>query len=126
MNFHELEEKVRQRVGGETAPYIISRAPASDPLTTTLCILVNSDGTYSATRGDLRAITRPARDEAGNPLVFANEQEACEWAWQILEPSLGEKPEYTADQVAAARVSGDAQRDRYARLVAEHRKNSPS
>lgn len=126
MNFEELEEKVRQRVGDETAPYILSRAPANDPLTTSLCLLVNSDGTYSATRGDLRTITRLVRDEVGNALVFPNEQAACEWAWQVLEPNLGKKPQYTAEQIAAARASGDAQRERYACLVAAQRNGNRS
>ena len=113
MDYQHLQSLIRERVGEEGVARIISLARDGKPVPTVLCLVQQPDGTFSATRGDLRTITRPVSDAAGRDSRFEDEHEACAWAWSDLEPGLGVKPSYTAEEEKEALASGARQRARW-------------
>jgi hypothetical protein len=121
MDYERLRSSIRERVGPETVPYIVSMARDGHPIPTTLCLLQHPDGTVTVTRGDLRTIARPVLDATGQEMRFADEQEACAWAWSDLEPGLGETPSSSAADEKEALASGDRQRARREQRLREWR-----
>lgn len=119
MDYEDLKSLIRGRVGDDGVVRIVSLARDGKPVPTVLCLVQHADGTYTATRGDLRTITRPVLDGAGQELKFKNEHEACAWAWSDLEPGLGDIPSYTAQEEREALASGDRQRARWEQHLRE-------
>ncbi|KQM39269.1 hypothetical protein [Microbacterium sp. Leaf203] len=119
LNYEHLQSRIRERVGPETVRYIVSMARDGRPIPTVLCLVQHPDGTVTVTRGDLRTIARPVLDAAGQEMRFADEQEACAWAWSDLEPGLGETPASSAADEQEALASGDRQRARMERRLRE-------
>lgn len=119
LNYEHLQSRIRERVGPETVRYIVSMARDGRPIPTVLCLVQHPDGTVTVTRGDLRTIARPVLDAAGQEMRFADEQEACAWAWSDLEPGLGETPASSAADEQEALASGDPQRARMERRLRE-------
>jgi len=119
LNYEHLQSRIRERVGPETARYIVSMARDGRPIPTVLCLVQHPDGTVTVTRGALRTIARPVLDAAGQEMRFADEQEACAWAWSDLEPGLGETPASSAADEQEALASGDRQRARMERRLRE-------
>ncbi|MDZ5143791.1 hypothetical protein [Microbacterium testaceum] len=112
MDYEKLRELVRERVGVEGVPRIISLAHDGKPIPTVICLVKHEGGRFTATRGDLRTIARPVLNEAGEELTFASEADACAWAWQDLEPGLGVTPTYSPEEERESLASGDRQRAR--------------
>lgn len=112
MKYEQLKELVRERVGTAGVSRIISLARDGKPVPTVICLVQHQNGRFTATRGDLRTITRPIRNEAGQELTFSNEADACVWAWHDLEPGLGVTPSHSLEDEREAVASGDRQRAR--------------
>jgi len=119
MDYEHLQSRIRERVGPETVPYIVSMARDGRPIPTVLCLVQHPDGTVTVTRGDLRTIASPVLDATGQDMRFADEQEACAWAWSDLEPELGETPSSSAADERKALPSGDRQRARMEQRLRE-------
>lgn len=119
MDYEHLQSRIRERVGPDTVPYIVSMARDGHPIPTALCLVQHTDGSVTVTRGDLRTVASPVLDAAGLEMRFADEQEACAWAWSDLEPGLGETPSYPAADEREALASGDRQRARWERRLRE-------
>ncbi|MCY1715535.1 hypothetical protein OVA26_01085 [Microbacterium sp. SL62] len=114
-----LQSRIRERVGPETVPYIVSMVRDGRPIPTVLCLVQHPDGTVTVTRGDLRTIARPVLDATGQEMRFADEREACAWAWSDLEPGLGETSSSSAADEREALASGDRQRARMEQRLRE-------
>lgn len=121
MEYEDLKSLIRRRVGDEGVAQIISIARDGRPIPTVLCLVRHADGTFTATRGDLRTVARPVLDTAGQELRFVGEWAVCAWAWSDLEPGLGETPVYSAEDVREALASGDRQRARRAERLRQWR-----
>lgn len=121
MDYEHLQSRIRERVGPETVPYIVSMAREGRPIPTILCLVQHPDRTVTVTRGDLRTIARPVLGATGQEMRFADEQEACAWAWSDLEPGLGETPASSAADEQEALASGDRQRARMDQRLGEEK-----
>jgi len=86
MNYEELVEKVESLpdIDKSTSAYFIERTRGEKPGTALITLIAQSDGSYTAALGDLRSTVVPALDRQGRPLVFSDENSACEWAWQKI------------------------------------------
>ena len=89
-----------------------------------ITLIPHSDGTVTATYGDMRERIIPVVDDAGNPRVFPDEASACEWAWQGLQEALRPPIPLTAEQKARFTANGEEKRrrraERNAQWKAEH------
>lgn len=114
MKYSELTQRLvaLPRVGRSFLPYAIAWVPHGRPSPTLVALIPHRDGTVTATVGDLREKVEPVRNADGSVRVFENEDAACDWAWENLEPSLTWSPHYTPEQDEAARRSAREQRRR--------------
>lgn len=101
MNYEELVKKVESLPGIDksTSAYFIERIYGEKPGTSLITLIARSDGSYTAALGDLRSTVAPALDPQGRPILFSDENSACEWAWhkilkmRTFEPQDPEKIE---------------------------------
>lgn len=114
MKYPELQQRVAATAkGGESfLPYAISWVPSGRPSPTLVALIPRSDGSVTATVGDLREKVEPVTNEDGSIRVFPDEDAACDWAWANLEPSLTYSPQYTPEQMERALRSVEDQQRR--------------
>jgi len=114
MKYAELQQRVAAtaKSGESFVRYAIAWVPTGRPSPTLVALIPQKDGTVTATVGDLREKVEPVTNEDGSIRVFANEDEACDWAWENLAPSLTYSPHYTTEQTEKALRSGRAQMER--------------
>ena len=119
MKYTELEERLAAlpKVGRSFLPYAIDWVAGGRPSPTLVALIPQGNGTVTATVGDLREKVEPVTNDDGSIRVFASEDEACEWAWGYLEPSLSSSPKYTAEQTEEALRSAQAQLQRAQALL---------
>lgn len=122
MDHEALRQRIAALPGGDLSfvPSAFEWVETGAPSPVLIALIPQQDGTVLATRGDLRMSVEPVRNADGSVRVFANEADACGWAWEELRTSLTDRPSYTPEQRAAAESTGDAQRARIARLLEEH------
>jgi hypothetical protein len=113
MKYAELKQRLAAlpRVGADFVPYVISWVPDGRPRPTLVALIPHVDGTVTATVGDLREKVEPVTNADGSVRVFRSEDEACDWAWEDLLPSLSYTPEYShEDDERALQSARDQQR----------------
>ncbi len=134
MDYEHLQSRIRERVGPETVPYIVSTARDGRPIPTVPCLVQHPDGTVTVMRGDLRTIARPVLDATGQDMRFADEQEACAGAWTGRNALLlrrgrtggasERRPTACADGAATPRVEVRQRRDGELKLPARTARRS--
>ncbi|WP_460772888.1 NTP transferase domain-containing protein [Microbacterium sp. GXF7504] len=107
-------------VGRSGLPYLFAWVTSGRPSPVLVSLLPRRDGTVTAMLGDLREKVRPLTTDDGTPRVFADEAEACAWAWGRLRTGLIDRRAPTPEEEAEAQRSGDEIRARYARVLEEH------
>lgn len=109
MKYTELRERVRTLVTSPaTVPYIVDLVNAGQKSAAELTLVRHADGTFTATRGDLRTIAEPVRDATGAVLRFDDEDTACAWAWE--ESARAHAPRRPMSTDAEARAASSAER----------------
>jgi len=111
MNYAELEQRLAAlpKVGTSFLPYVIAWVPDGRPSPTLVALIPHRDGTVTATVGDLRLDVQPVTNDDGSIRFFANEDAACDWAWERLAPSLSNSPHYSPEEDERARRSAQDQ-----------------
>jgi hypothetical protein len=113
VKFEELVDRVvtLPNVSRASVPYLVTLATNGVPTTAGLTLVRHSDGSFTATIGDLRTRIIPVTDSAGNELRFPSEDSACDWAWEYIEKARGRTPTYDPDLLArAAAANAEARR----------------
>lgn len=118
MKYRELVDRVTRlpNVGTSFCPYVIQWSFDGPPTTAMYTLIPHSDGTFTASEGDLREKTEPVLDADGSVRIFRNEDAACEWAWGAIRAARIPPPGYTAEQTERALKSAAEQHRRYAEL----------
>lgn len=119
MKYEELKERVAAtlREPSGIAYYLSYSKPGEQVAPTAIAIAEQSDGSYLVCEGDLRQKTSIALDSSGKPLVFPDEDSACDWAWGRLRDAGSTPPPRSPQQQAQAEASGDEQRRRAQELL---------
>lgn len=114
MKYAELTQRMSAlpAVSPSFMPYAIAWVPDGRPNPTLVALIPHRDGTVTATVGDLREKVEPVTNADDSVRVFANEDAACDWAWDHLVPSLTDKPHYTPEQDERDLRSAERQRRR--------------
>jgi hypothetical protein len=76
--------------------------------TAEIALVRHADGTFTATRGDLRMVAEPVRDATGALLRFDDEDAACAWAWE--ESARARAPRRPMSTETEARAASSAER----------------
>ena len=104
--------------------YLLHWAADGRPLPTFISLIPHTNGTVTATQGDMRERIIPVVDEEGNRRVFPDEASACEWAWHEIQLARRPPTELTAEQQARFAANGEEKRrrraERNAQWKAEH------
>lgn len=124
MKYPELKRKIAEKVDPSMLGYIISFVGDGKPIPTGICISQRNDGSFMVTRGDLRTIADAVLDDAGQVKTFASEDAVCDWVWNDIGSTIGEKVQYTEEKQRQFKESGDRQRERFDRAMAQHKKDS--
>lgn len=103
MNFEELAERVEglPNVGRSFGGYLIDIARTGRPSSAFLTLIPHRDGSWTATRGDLRSKFETVIGTDGAPVRFPDEDAACRWAWQKIESARSNLGESAEDRAAA-------------------------
>ncbi len=116
VNHRGLQKLGAELVSPDFLPYMFAWVTGGKPSPAALSLIPQRNGTVTATFGDLRLKVEPVLDADGAVRVFANESEACEWAWAWLQEARTPPPLRSEAEERAMQESGERVMARYRAL----------
>lgn len=103
MKFDELVRKVEDlpSVGPSGVGFLLDIARKGRPSSAFITLIPHRDGSWSATRGDLREKVETLRGSDGTPVRFPDESSACRWAWEKIRSTRSNLAERAEDHSTA-------------------------